>query len=230
MTAKKINRYLVFGFIGGLILSGFMLNYAANWLTESSVELTSLRTEVAQLDKKRADLDIASQVLSDQQVSIETLEKVVPTEKDQARVIKELYAIAAQAGISIESVGFPASTLGSEAPKPAPTTTTDPAQTQNSQDTSQQTTQKAPTSISQATPVKDIPGLQSIEITLGTLNSTSLPVNSGVRYSEMISFIRLVEHNQRTMQIKSIGITQRTPINGEAVFNLDIALTIYVRG
>lgn len=229
MTAKKLYRYLLLAFFAGLILSGMTVKYASSWLAESSTELNTLRSETLTLEQKRSDLESAQLTLKKDAATIEILDDVVPDDKDQARIISVLYKIAEEAGITIESVGFPASTLGSETPKPAAAATTQ-ANDSTSTSTSQTTTAPSTSSpISQATPVKDIPGLQSIDLTLGTINSRSLPAGSGVKYDELVTFLKLIERNKRAIQIKSLGIGRDSVVDGIETFSLDIALTIYIR-
>lgn len=227
MTTKKAYRYILGLFVVGLIASIWFVQYASGWLTSSSTELTTIRSEVEQLEKKRIGLEDAKKTLRDKDSDIETLEKVLPTDKDQARVVEEIYKIAAEAGVTIESVGFPASTLGNQT-TPKPVVATD-ATTTNASDQPQQSTTVAPKAVSQATPVKEIPGVQSIDLSIGAINSTTLPTGTGIRYSELIAFMKLLERNQRTIQIRSLGIGQDQVINGENTFSLNVALTIYIR-
>lgn len=225
MTAKKLHRYLQVLFLGGLVFSVFIVKYAVDWLTESSKELTTLRVEVAGMDKKQADLEKAKKTLSDKADEVSTLSMVLPEDKDQARIVQELYAIASQANVTIDSVGFPSSTLGAITPKPvtpveAPTSTPTPTPA---------TEQPKPVkTISQATPVKEIPGVQSIELSIGTITSKDASIK-GVRYEEMMSLIRLIERNRRTMQIRSIGIGQSETVTGSPTYNLTLSIVIYIQ-
>jgi HAMP domain-containing protein len=226
MNARTFNKFLLAGFAVAIVTSFLLLRYANNWLTASSTELSTLRSEVAALEIKQNDLNLAKATLVDQKNERQTLDLVLPTNKDQSRLIQELTSIAATAGVSINSISFPTSTLGTQvktsAPAPADTTT------------DQTTTQTAPATpkaatISQATPIKEIPGVQAIDITIGQINSVGLPAGGGVRYSEMMQFIRLIERNQRSIQIKSIGISSATAPSGEPLYSLDVALTTFVR-
>lgn len=227
MTTKKVNLYLSLIFVMALGLSIFILRYASNWLTQSSQELISLRSEVAELNSKQVDLDKAKKALSDNATELDTLSRVLPDDKDQARVIQEITALADQANITIDSVGFPSSTLGATvAPKPAvtteTTTSTQPATT---------SAEPAPApvkSVSQATPVKEIPGVQSIELSIGTISSKDTSIK-GVRYEEMMKLIKLIERNRRTLQIRSIGIGQNAVTSGEPTYNLSLSLVIFIQ-
>jgi hypothetical protein len=234
MNAKKMYKYLLLIFIGGLVLSVWIVRYASSQLTSTSSELTGLRSDISGLELKREGLEKAKVVMADNAYTIERLAKVVPADKDQARVVGEIYSIADKAGVNIDSVGFPASTLGSQAVRvasPADTTTTN-ATASSSTSSSATATPPAPAPqkiISQATPLKDIPGVQSIELSLGAINSKSLPPASGVRYSEMLSFIRQLERNERATQITAIGIGQDKVVNGEPTFSLTVSLTIFIQ-
>jgi len=204
-----------------------MLRYATNWLTQSSQELISLRSEVDQLNTKQSDLDKAKKALNDTAAELDTLSKVLPSDKDQARVIQEIYALADKSNVKIDSVGFPSSTLGAQtAPKPAPTTDTTTAQS-----TATASSEPAPVPVkivSQATPVKEIPGVQSIELSIGTITSKDASIK-GVRYEEMMSLIKLIERNRRTMQIRSIGIGQSAGSGGVPAYNLSLSLVIFIQ-
>ena len=221
MSAKKVHKYLLLLFVGGLVLSGWIVHYANTQLALTSSALTSLRTDIANLEHKREGLQKAKVILNDNSHTLDTLSKVIPEDKDQARIVEEIYSIASKAGVNIESVGFPASTLGSPAVK-AVTPTVD-----NS--TSAPKTTTPPKNVSQATPLKDIPGVQAIDLSIGAINSKTLPAGSGVRYSEMMSFIRQIERNQRAIQITALGIGQGPVVNGEQTFTLTISLTIFIR-
>jgi hypothetical protein len=214
-------------FVAGLGFSGWLVKSASTQLTNSSSELSTLRKEIADLDKKREGLEKAKVVLADNTSTLLTLSKVIPVDKDQAKIVEEIYAIADNAGVTIDSVGFPASTLGNQAAKPTATATTQGTTTPSgSTPTTTATPQK---SISQATPLKDIPGVQSIELSIGAINSKSLPPSSGVRYAELMSFIRQIERNERAIQITAIGIGQDKVVNNEPTFSLTISLTIFVK-
>lgn len=228
MNAKTMHKYLLLLFVGGLGLSAWIVRSASIQLTATSSELSTLRNDISNLERKREGLEKAKVVLADNAHTLSTLSKVVPEDKDQAKIVEEIYAIAEKAGVTIDSVGFPASTLGSQTTvKAAPTTTQDPAAAGSA--TSTTATPAPQKNISQATPLKDIPGIQSIALSIGAINSKSLPAGSGVRYSELMSFIRQIERNERAIQITALGIGQDKSVNGEPTFSLTISLTIFVR-
>lgn len=228
MTAKKVNRYLLLLFAIGLGFSIYIVRYASNWLSTSSQDLIVLKTEVEQLQKKQSDLEKAKKVLAEKATDIQTLSKVLPSDKDQARVVQEIYAIASQANVTIDSVGFPSSTLGAQTvPKVVATPTTD-ATTTGATPSSSEPAPKPVATVSQATPVKEIPGVQSIELSIGTIKSKDASIK-GVRYEEMMNLIRLIERNRRTMQIRTIGIGQSEAVGGAPTYSLTLSIVIFIQ-
>jgi hypothetical protein len=227
MTVKKIYRVLLLLFAASIVGSVLLVRYAANWLSESSVELNSLRGEVTELERQWTDLERAKKVLTEQSEYITTLGLVLPEDKDQARVVEELYAIADQANVKIDSVGFPSSTLGSAAP-PKPV-----ASTEATASTSDASTATAPApapmkTVSQATPVKEIPGVQAIELSIGTITSKD-PSIKGIRYEEMTKLLNLIERNRRTMQIRAIGIGQTQNPGSVPTYDLSLSIVIFIK-
>lgn len=219
MTAKKLHLYLMIVFFASVLGSIYLVRYAANWLTSSSTELSTLRQEVTVLEKNWTNLEKAKKLLADRKTEVETLSYVLPEEKDQARVVKEIYAIADQANVAIDSVGFPSSTLGSVTKKPAPTTNQDGASSEAPKNTA----------VSQATPLKNIPGVQEIELSIGSITSKDPLVTRGIRYEEMDRLLRLIERNRRLMQIKSIGIGQVQNPGGLSTYELTLSIVIYIQ-
>jgi hypothetical protein len=101
---------------------------------------------------------------------------VVPQDKDEAEAVREIVNLAAASGIhGPSSITFPTSTLGG-------------------------TQVKTAGGLTQVTPVKDIPGVYDLQITV-TQNDTDL-----VPYSSFATFLAKLEQNRRTAQVTSISI------------------------
>ena len=227
MTINRLYKYLVALFIFGIILSGYLVHYASGWLENSSQDLAKLRTDVYVLTEKSKYLDTEKRYLDSHSPEINTLDSVLPKDKDQAKVIKQLESIADKSGIKFDSISFPTSSLGSSTQIAKPTTT-DSATTNNTNIS--EAPPKPSKVISQATPLKDIPGVQTIEITLGALSSKDSKPGAGMRYPEMISFIKQLERNQRIIQTQSIQIGQAPSNNkGEPMYILTVSITVFLR-
>ncbi len=115
---------------------------------------------------------------------------IVPQDKDQALTIREIINLAKQSGITrLSSVTFPASNLGIAT---APTTGTS------------STTTVAPkianSNLTQLTPVKGIPGVYNLQITVQQVEKDA------VSYNTFIAFLERLEQNRRTAQVSNISI------------------------
>lgn len=109
---------------------------------------------------------------------------VVPQDKNQALAVREIADLATASGIpQLSSVAFAPSTLGTA------------------------TTVKTPAGLTQVTPVKTIPGVYDLRITV-TQSSTA-----EVSFNNFITFLQKIEQNRRTAEVTSINITpdQKTP-------------------
>jgi len=111
---------------------------------------------------------------------------IVPQDKDQAEAVREIVNIASAAGISPTSITFPASTLGGTA---ATSGTATPAAGAASS-----------TPLSQLTPVKGIPGVYNLQITIQQDDKHPVP------YNNFLGFLSRLEQNRRTAQVTSIQL------------------------
>jgi hypothetical protein len=127
---------------------------------------------------------------------------VIPNDKDQAEAVLEINQLAQAAGISISSITFPSSTLGSKTSAAA----------------------SASKAISQAVPVPGIPGLYSLELTITPQVGASTPTDKQVTYAKMLDFLNRIENNRRTAQISQVNIE---PNGGQ--INFTLVLNIFIK-
>ena len=191
MNSKKLYYILV----GVLVLCGLGLVFGAreaNSLLEAqSQKLVSLKASDQATAEQKTQLtqdkkDIAT--YSD----LNTIAKsVVPQDKDQAEAVREIVNLASASGISqLSSITFPPSTLGATTPSSA------------SAGTSTTTTKSAnPKAITQVTPVKDIPGVYDLQITVSQASG-----KDEVSYGSFLSFLQKLEQNRRTAEVSSITV------------------------
>ncbi len=178
MDNKRLNMLLIatalilaFGLLGSGILANRLL-------TAKSAELSKLKaqSQVASdlqeaLKKNKADITRYAEL---NQIA----KSVVPQDKDQAQTVGEIVKIATDSGIpKLTSITFPASTLGSSAPGT-----------------------KAPTGLTQVTPVKGTSGVYLLPITI------TQDASSAVSYEKLITFLQKLENNRRTAQVSAINI------------------------
>ncbi len=140
----------------------------------------------------------------------ETLARILPKDKDQARAVRELYKIADETSIAIDNVRFPNSTLGQK----TPAATSTPATTGS-------TTTPTET-ITQAKPVDGIQGVQGIDIDISAIGKNG----NTISYNNMITFLQKVESNRRSMQVKRITVS---PDETRGGVTFAATLTIFVK-
>ena len=192
MNSKKLYYIL----IGVLVLLGAGLLFSAreanSLLAQQSHKLVGLKatdqataqqkTQLAQ-DKK----DIAAYA------DLNTIAKsVVPQDKDQAQAVRQIVDLASASGIpKLSSITFPPSTLGTATATSTTSTTSSSAST----------TASSPKGITQVKPVKDIPGVYDLEITI-----TQATGKDEVPYSNFIGFLTKLEQNRRTAEVSTITV------------------------
>lgn len=176
MNSKK----LYFGLIGVLVLLGIGVLLSvrqANILLEGkSKTLVSLKAKSLAMADQQTQIakdknDIATYADLD-----EIAKNVVPQDKDQAQAVREIVNLASQSGIKqLSSIAFPPSTLGGAKVK-------------------------TPGGLTQVTPIKGIPGVYDLQITVTQATTDLVPYNS------FITFLSKLENNRRTAQVSSINV------------------------
>lgn len=171
--------------LGGIVLGGTMLK-------KKSAELVELKLQDRLIEEQQTALVQAKKDIDKYQELNEIARAIVPQDKDQARTIREIIAIATQSRIQISSIDFPASSLGTK--RPAAT-----APATNTTEGGATTTPVVQPPPSQLTPVKSINGVYEMQITIniGSKNNT---------YLQLIDFLERLEQNRRTAQLTNLSI------------------------
>lgn len=200
MTSKRLRLILIglmgllfIGLIAGTYEADQLLKSQANKLITLKAKTQALAAEQLGLTKAKIDIKTYS--------DLESIAKsVVPQDKDQAEAVREIVNIAAANGISLATISFPASNLGS--------TTTSAA--------SAVTTTKTTASLSQLQPVKNISGVYQLQINV--VGDSTKPV----AYDKFISFLSALEHNRRTAQVSTISIQPNLTNRNLLTFTLSL--------
>lgn len=183
---------LLAGLVGGA--------YGVNTLLASkSQSLLKLKTQSQVLANEQTSLVTAKKEVQKYSSLEEIAQSVVPQDKDQAQAVLEISNLAAQSGISqLSSITFPASTLGG-----IPGSTI-----------------KTNNGLTQLTPVKGIPGVYELQITIAQTSDNPVP------YTQFTTFLSKLEQNRRTAQVSSITL-EPSPTNAQLVaFNLIVNVFI----
>jgi hypothetical protein len=192
--------------------------YTNIWLSKKADGLVTLKLETVGLEEKQLVNQKAANYLKENEATRDLLEKIVPKSKDQAKTIAELLKISEEIGVTINTITFPASELGSSSAGKTVVGTTPVAAATNA------------TAITQAKPVANIPGLLGIEVSLSQIDRRGSASGSGVTYKQLLGFLEAVEKNRRTMQIKTLQISPLKSATGSiSGYALTLTMNIFVK-
>lgn len=205
MTTKKA-FFITLGLLiltAGITVTGIV--FGSSMLKKKSAELVELKLQDQLIEEQQVALVQANKDIEKYQ-ELETISKsIVPRDKDQAKTVREIITLADQSGVSISSITFPDSTLGTNPTSGAPTTTTPKTQTP---------------SISQVKPVDGITGLYQLEVTISVSDVSPT-------YNQLIDFLSRLEQNRRTAQVTSISINP-DGFNRNLV-SFDLTMNVFVK-
>lgn len=196
MNSKTL-YYIMLGGICVMLIGLVGGAYAADkLLTAESNTLVANRLDGDVLDEQQSELLRAKQEIKKYQELANIAKNIVPQDKDQAQTIRQIVSIANTNGVALSSITFPSSTLGAADKKGA-------------------------ADLSQLSPVKDVAGVYSLQLTVQS------DVTKPVPYSKFISFLDALEHNRRTALVQSITIQPDTKNRSNLSFAL--VLSEYIK-
>jgi len=196
-----------------IILIGAIVFLGIETLGKESKKLQEARTAMATAEQQKVAQAKAKKDLAKYSELSEITRSIVPQDKDQAKTVREINAIARSSGIRLKTITFATSTLGQAAPKAS-----GGSEGSSSSTTTAPATPATP-SITQVKPVDGITGVYSLEITIANDSSTS------VTYDQLIRFLSGLEANRRTAHVQKITLTPGG--DGKIVFN--ITLNAYLK-
>ncbi len=173
----------------GLLVATVNIN---KLLTTRATNLTQLKAKNAALEREQATLKKTAKDMETYADLQKITRSIVPEDKSQAQAVREIVNIANQYDIKLAAITFPASTLGSA---PVGTGASAAASTAAAIPVTSQTGK-----LSQLTPVKNIPGVYQLPITVQS------DPTAPVRYDKFVSFLSALERNRRTAQVSTITL------------------------
>lgn len=212
MTAKKLYFTLIITICLLIVGAGAMMYFGYSFMKKSSDTLVTAKLDNVAAEEQEVNYLQAKKDLEKYKSLGDLLSYILPKDKDQARAVRELYKIGEETNISVDSIQFPASSLGQKA-----------AATTNATTPTTNTTPATPTTtVTQAKSVEGMTGVLGIDvdITLKPESGNSIP------YDNMIKFLQKLELNRRSMQIKKITVKPDAK-NGGVTFN--VTLTIFIK-
>jgi len=221
LDSKKLRLVLlgslalsVIGFISVLILGLGVLG-------NKSKQMVDLKVQSQTADAQLANLFSAKKQVEQYSYFKDVAKTVIPNDKDQATSVVEINKMAEASGILLQSITFPASSLGL-------TTSTTSATGKTTQDATSSSASK--TALSQAKPVTGIPGLYSLELTITPRSGHDIPAGKQVTFDKMINFLGRIEDNRHTAQITDLVIT--SPIDSSTSntgFTFVLTINIFIK-
>lgn len=209
MNAKKVFygllaiSFVFLGLIIGTAILGDVL------FKKQSEELSELKAKNEALDQQSSGLIKAKQDIEQYNDLNETVKKIVPQDKDQAKTIREINRIAVESGVTLSQISFDTSTLGDKKPAALDPTTGEalpsPSQSQV---------------LTQVVPVTGIPGVFSLGITVQNDENNLVP------YERFLTFLEKLESNRRTAHVEQIKVTPTD--DGQSV-SFSLVLNAYVK-
>jgi hypothetical protein len=219
MSSKRL--YFIFlGLIGLLFIGLIAGTYGANNLLGTQADkLTALKAKNQALNQEQQSLANAKRDIQ-KYGDLEKIAKiVVPQDKNQAEAVREIVNLAGANGVNLASITFPSSTLGSSTT--ATPTTSGATVTSPNTPSPAGNPKSSFNALSQLQPIKNIPGVYLLQITLANDDKHA------VGYFSFINFLSSLEHNRRTAQVSTISL-QPSTINPN-VFTFSLTLNEYIK-
>lgn len=225
MNNKKA-RNLLLGMLGLAIMLFIAISIiGASMLSKKSQEMVSLKVKSANIDSQLINLAQAKKDVEKYKSFNDIAASVIPKDKNQVQAIADIFQIAKESGISLQSVTFPTSNLGAN--KPAVPSGASVGSSGNQTATAATPTQSA---ISQAKPFSAVPGLFSLELTVTPQVGDTLSPDQQVTFSEFITFLSAIENNRRTAQITRVSIQPiSTNSNASDLINFTLTLNVFIK-
>ncbi|HET7528974.1 MAG TPA: hypothetical protein VFJ84_01960 [Candidatus Saccharimonadales bacterium] len=212
MNSKNLRWLLIASLALSVIvfLGAVMLGLSA--LTHESQNMAGLKAKSQATNEELLNLEQSKKDVEKYSYFKEVAQTVIPKDKDQAKAVLDIFQFAQDANIRIQSITFPASSLGGR---------TSAAKAQDATSSS-----ASSAAITQAKPVSGIPGLYSLPLTITPQTSSTLPPNLVVTYPKILKFLKSIENNRRTAQITSLVIQPPTEVGKSLSFTLTINIFI----
>ena len=208
MNSKKFFYVMVTLFALSIIGGAAMLYFSNTLLQKRSGNVVNLRLQSSEVEAQLAAYQAAKKDVEKYSYLKTIIASALPQDKDQARTVREIFALAAQSGITIKSIQFPSSTLGAVVGAPIAGAVASPSSASNA--------------ITQAKPVEGLKGVYSIETIVTPFADVA---TYKVTYEQLIDFLGRIESNRRAMQVASI---QLNPLGQGSTDSISFTLTLNI--
>jgi hypothetical protein len=213
LNSKNL-RLILLGLLGlSFILFAIIIFLGLSALGSESRHMVELKVQSQTADNQLSNLEQSKKDIEKYSYFKDVAKSVIPSDKDQAEAVLEINQMADAAGLSIQSITFPASTLGA-----LPSVSSD---TQDATSKSSTTT-----AISQAKPVTGISGLYSLALIITPETGISVPAAKQVSYAKILDFLDRIENNRHTAQITEVNIQ---PASNNQTLSFSLSINIFIK-
>lgn len=218
MNSKRL-YFMLIGLVLLLFIGLMAGTYGANTLlTSQANQLTSLKAKSLALTQEQLSLNNAKEDVKKYSGLEQIAQSIVPEDKDQAEAVLEIVNIAAQNGVDLSAINFPASTLGTNT---APSKSSTSASASTASNSAESSPSSPLNSLSQLQIVPSIHGVYELLITVQ--GNPNRPVD----YNSFINFLSALEHNRRTAQISTITIQPSS--SNASLLTFSLTLNEYIK-
>lgn len=176
---------MVLSLFGGVYLLSGMLKTKSKELTDKRQELATLTAQQNGVAKAKSQIQQYGDLYK-------ITKAIVPQDKDQAETVRQITTIASANGVTLNSIAFPMSDLGTTKGAAGGTTG----------------------NLSQLVKVPAIPGVYNQQITI------SNSADNTVSFNQLEAFLRGLENNRRTAEVSSLSIQPQRANPGQLTFTL----------
>ena len=209
MSAKRTRLMLLTILAGLIIIFVVVIFMGSSVLASKSKKMVALKLQSTVLDSQLTSLAQAKKDVSQYAYFNEVAGSVIPSDKDQAQTVLDIFQLANQSGIMIQNITFPASNLGIGGTS---------------------ATSSGARAISQAKAVQGISGLYSVELNITPLTGTQAPADKNVTYAKFLDFLGRIENNRRTAQVTQVNIQPVSSNGGPSQFiNFSLTINIFIK-
>lgn len=215
LNSKRLRLMLASGLVLSIVAFFAIVLFGLSLLSSKSQKIVDLKVQNQTADAQLANLESSKKQVEQYSYFKDVAKTVIPSDKDQAESVLEIFQMANASGIAIQSITFPASSLGLTTSTTSTTTTQDATSTGS-----------AKTALSQAVPVTGIPGLYSLALTITPESDSSVPANEQITYAKMLDFLNRIENDRRTAQITQVNIQPPTATQS---LSFDLVVNIFLK-
>jgi hypothetical protein len=211
LNSKNLRMILICALALSILIFVITMSMGLSKLGEKSRAMVKLKVENQTTNDRLNNLEQAKKEVEKYAYFKQVAKTVIPSDKNQAQTILEINQMARQAGIGIQSITFPASTLGTG----AAAVKTDATKTSS-----------ASTAITQAKPVPGIAGLYSLQLIIAPESGKDVSAGRQVTYPKMLDFFKRIENNRHTAQITQISIQ---PATDSQALSFTLIINIFIK-